>query len=46
MLTGMLTDESSGKTGSFTLSLDTWAVLFALALALAVRLNVLIRIPW
>jgi hypothetical protein len=30
----------------FRLSLDTWAVILALALALAVRANVLNKIPW
>jgi hypothetical protein len=30
----------------FRLSLDTWAVILALALALAVRAGVLNKIPW
>jgi len=30
----------------FTLSLDTWAVLLALALAAAVRLHILKAVPW
>jgi hypothetical protein len=42
----MSTEKSSGKSASFSFTLDTWAVIFALALALAVRLNLLPRIPW
>lgn len=34
------------RRGSFRLSLDTWAVLLALALAAAVKLDVLTRVPW
>jgi hypothetical protein len=30
----------------FKLSLDTWAVILALALALAVRANLFNKIPW
>jgi hypothetical protein len=30
----------------FKLSLDTWAVILALALALAVRANVFSKVPW
>jgi hypothetical protein len=30
----------------FKLSLDTWAVILALALALAVRANLFGKIPW
>ena len=37
-------NSSSGK--RFTLSLDTWAVILAMALALVVRLNVFTGIPW
>jgi hypothetical protein len=29
-----------------TLSLDTWAVIFALLLALAVKLSILKNVPW
>jgi hypothetical protein len=35
----------SGRKG-FKLSLDTWAVILALALALAVRANVFNNVPW
>jgi len=35
---------SSSK--SFALSLDTWAVILALALALAVRFDIFKKIPW
>jgi hypothetical protein len=38
-------DSSSSHT-SFTLGVDTWAVLLALALALAVRFNLISRVPW
>jgi hypothetical protein len=31
---------------SSKLSLDTWAVILALALALAVRLDIFSKIPW
>jgi hypothetical protein len=31
---------------SFRLSLDTWAVLVALALAAAVRFHILSAVPW
>ncbi len=34
------------KRESFHLSLDTWAVLLALALAAAVRLHILKTVPW
>jgi hypothetical protein len=38
----------SAKTNreGFKLSLDTWAVILALALALAVRANLFGKIPW
>jgi hypothetical protein len=42
----MATEKSYNKTRSFTLSLDSWAVILALALALAVRFDVLKKIPW
>ena len=44
----MATDKSA-KTSSKQsnwLSLDTWAVLVALALALAVRFDILKNVPW
>jgi hypothetical protein len=34
------------RLGSFRFSLDTWAVLVALALAAAVKLGVVNRVPW
>jgi hypothetical protein len=40
-----LMSTESNRQG-FRLSLDTWAVILALALALAVRANVLNKIPW
>jgi hypothetical protein len=39
-------DKSPRSAARFTLALDTWAVLLALALALAVRFDLLKRIPW
>jgi hypothetical protein len=39
-----MSTESDRK--GFKLSLDTWAVILALALALAVRANVFSKIPW
>ena len=41
----MANNDSSGSKG-FRLSLDTWAVLLALALALVVRADVFKKIPW
>jgi hypothetical protein len=38
--------EASSNRKRFTLSLDTWAVLLALALAAAVRLHILKAVPW
>jgi hypothetical protein len=32
--------------GGFLLSLDTWAVIVALVLALAVRFDILRNVPW
>jgi hypothetical protein len=42
------TNESTNKTNGkgLKLSLDTWAVLLALVLALAVKFGVLTKIPW
>jgi hypothetical protein len=37
-------DTSSKQSNS--ISLDTWAVLIALALALAVRFDILKNVPW
>jgi len=42
----MSTEKPAASTTSFTLALDTWAVLLALALALVVRLNVFSKVPW
>jgi hypothetical protein len=44
----MSTDTSTTTPSSkgFGLSLDTWAVIVALILALAVKLNILKNVPW
>jgi hypothetical protein len=42
----MPTEKSSNIGGNFKLSLDSWAVILALLLALAVRFDVLKKIPW
>jgi uncharacterized protein HemX len=42
----MANEKSSSSAKGFTLGLDTWAVLLALALALAVRFNLLTKVPW
>jgi hypothetical protein len=44
----MSTDESTGSptNNSASLSLDTWAVIAALVLALAVRFDILKNVPW
>jgi hypothetical protein len=46
----MATESSSSgkgfKVAGFKLALDTWAVILALALALAVRVGVFHKIPW
>ena len=39
------TDSKKSKTG-WRLSLDTWAVIVALVLALAVRFDLLKNVPW
>jgi hypothetical protein len=39
-------DKSSRPGTRLTLAVDTWAVLLALALALAVRFGLLHRVPW
>jgi hypothetical protein len=41
----MAADSSSNRKG-FKLALDTWAVILALALALAVRVGVFQKVPW
>ncbi len=38
--------SSSRKPDRFRFSLDTWAVLLALALAAAVRFHILKTVPW
>jgi len=40
-----MASEVRGGTKGFRLSLDTWAVILALALALVVRAGV-VKIPW
>lgn len=40
-----MSDKASRTTGSTT-SLDTWAVLLAIALALVVRFDLLKKVPW
>jgi hypothetical protein len=42
----MSSENASAHAKSFTLALDTWAVLVALALALAVRFDLLQKVPW
>ena len=42
----MAAEKPLSSTHAFTLALDTWAVLVALALALAVRFDVLKKVPW
>jgi hypothetical protein len=41
-----MSNETSSNTKAFTLSLDTWAVILALVLALAVRVGVFTKVPW
>jgi hypothetical protein len=41
-----MTNQSSPRSQSFSLALDTWAVLLALLLALAVRFNLIHKVPW
>ena len=38
--------DSSSNNKSFMLAVDTWAVIVALALALAVRFNLISKVPW
>ena len=42
----MATDTSTAPSKGFSVSLDTWAVIVALVLALAVKFDVLKNIPW
>ncbi len=41
-----MTNKESSRRTTFNLSLDTWAVILALTLALAVRLGLLNKVPW
>jgi hypothetical protein len=41
-----MANEVSGSRKGLKLSLDTWAVILALALALLVRVGVFQKIPW
>jgi hypothetical protein len=41
-----MASKVSRGSNAFNLSLDTWAVILALALALAVRVGVFHKIPW
>jgi hypothetical protein len=42
----MPTEKAFSNSKRFTLTVDTWAVLVALACALAVRFDVLKKVPW
>ncbi|HLX84570.1 MAG TPA: hypothetical protein VKR59_11780 [Terriglobales bacterium] len=42
----MATDKSSNAAKGLSLSLDTWAVIVALLLALAVKFSILKSVPW
>jgi hypothetical protein len=42
----MFQPSQSTEKRTFRLSLDTWAVLVALAAALLIRLGIIPRIPW
>ena len=42
----MATETESKKPQGPLLSLDTWAVIVALVLALAVRFDILKKVPW
>jgi len=42
----MSTTDNSTSSSNHALSLDTWAVIVALLVALAVRLDVLKNVPW
>ncbi len=41
-----MANESSASGKGFKLALDTWAVILALGLALAVRVGLFHKIPW
>ena len=41
-----LTKDSPSAKRGFYLSIDTWAVILSLALALLVKLHVIGRVPW
>jgi hypothetical protein len=41
-----LSSPNKASSKGFKLSLDTWAVLLALVLALAVKLGVFTKVPW
>jgi hypothetical protein len=41
-----MSDTSCPAPARFGLALDTWAVLLALALALAVRFDLFKKVPW
>jgi hypothetical protein len=42
----MSTDKYTASSKRISLSLDAWAVIIALILALAVRLDILKNVPW
>ena len=42
----MAKDTPTASSKEISLSLDTWAVIVALALALAVRFDILNNVPW
>ncbi|MGA2100889.1 MAG: hypothetical protein ABSG34_07270 [Candidatus Sulfotelmatobacter sp.] len=42
----MAKETAPRTTKSFTLSLDSWAVILALILALAVRFALIPKVPW
>jgi len=39
-------EKSPRSTRGFALGLDTWAVLLALALSMAVRFDLIHKVPW
>lgn len=41
-----MASKTSGDGKSFKLSLDVWALIFAFALALLVRADIIKKIPW
>ncbi len=42
----MADQKSSAQAGRFAFGIDTWAVIIALALALAVRADLFHKVPW